>query len=489
MAALTPYRFVARITVEFTTPFAIRSGNGDALADSRFVTDPNGLPAIPGASLAGVLRHAAQALAPDVEALFGHVAVGERPGTAADQGEGSRLTVSWGVIHDARNVPVDGMLDPDDPRLADPVLQSARQGLLRDHVRIGHHGSAVDAAKFDERLVPAGHRFTADLTLRGTEELCPLWDRLLALLAWPGLRLGAGSRRGFGCFRLHSVKAGTFDLRVTDQFAAYALLPVSLAQSAAGLTEIKDDLAAPPDQRIGTIILEELHAERGWLFGGGAAHGEADMAPIRERVVEWSDAGEACLSKEERLTLPASALKGVLAHRLAWNYNRVCGVYADHIDPSAAVDHVGSANAAVRSVFGTVSGDDANDQTGVAGRLLFGDAYVEAELVEGSERWHVSLDRFSQGARAGRLFREWVMPASALAQRYAITLLIPDSDPPPDTEARIKTALRMTLKDLRDGRLAFGAGVNRGHGGFACRGLVLCDRARAWLDWSNDDDA
>jgi len=52
------HRYLARLTIEFETAFIIGGGQDDLLFDDVFVADANGLPTLPGSSLAGVLRHA-----------------------------------------------------------------------------------------------------------------------------------------------------------------------------------------------------------------------------------------------------------------------------------------------------------------------------------------------------------------------------------------------------------------------------------------------
>ncbi|MBF0332793.1 MAG: hypothetical protein HQL40_03975 [Alphaproteobacteria bacterium] len=471
--AIARYRCVARVTIQFETPFCVRSGDGDAFSDSAFVTDANGLPAIPGSSLAGILRNAAERLGIDL-AIFGR-----RPEAAKkDLGEGSRLTVTWAHIHDHLDRPVDGLLAPDDPRLSHPVLRSARQGVVRDHVRIGHRGSAERTGKFDERVVPMGHRFTFDLGLQGGEPEKEVWPRLLNLLAWPGLRIGAGSRRGFGKFRLvrDAVRQRVFDLCESEDFAAYSRLPASLSEPADGLEDVKPVLDGPAE--LAVIRLQGLIADGGWLFGGGGALDNADIAPVREHVIEW--AGEAALSERARLYLPASAIKGAFAHRLAWHHNRLRPqIRAEALPLAEIARHSGAGNQAVRTLLGHVADDD--DDNPRAGRLLFADTYLAFGTEYGDERWHVSLDRFTQGARAGRLFCEHVMAPRGLGADYEIVLLTAGVDQIEAVDADMKRALWMTLRDMKDGRLTFGAAGNRGHGDIRCETIALCESARQWF--------
>src|SRR5574344_1958484 len=52
------YRYLSRIVIEAVTPLAVGSGERDIMTDARVAKDVNGLPYIPGTSLAGILRHA-----------------------------------------------------------------------------------------------------------------------------------------------------------------------------------------------------------------------------------------------------------------------------------------------------------------------------------------------------------------------------------------------------------------------------------------------
>ena len=137
------HRCVMRATIQFTTPFLVGAGREGDMADVVFVADANGLPAIPGSSIAGVLRAAFASAHPEAEVnnLFGYQGRREKgDGGKPPGGEGSRIAVSWGCIHDSKDVPVEGIISED--RLADPVLKSAMNPTIRDHVRITHKGVA-----------------------------------------------------------------------------------------------------------------------------------------------------------------------------------------------------------------------------------------------------------------------------------------------------------------------------------------------------------
>ena len=51
------YRFLARLIIEAKSPINIGSGNKGVKSNSNVLRDLNGLPYIPGTTLAGLLRH------------------------------------------------------------------------------------------------------------------------------------------------------------------------------------------------------------------------------------------------------------------------------------------------------------------------------------------------------------------------------------------------------------------------------------------------
>ncbi len=87
-----PFFYLARLTLETLTPLSIGTGAADGVFDVELVRDANGLPTIPGSSLAGVLRHLYWQTYgesdKEIQRLFGFQSLNE--------GEPSKLHVSWG---------------------------------------------------------------------------------------------------------------------------------------------------------------------------------------------------------------------------------------------------------------------------------------------------------------------------------------------------------------------------------------------------------
>ena len=461
------HKYVLRAVIEFTTPFLIGAGWGDGMADVTFVADAHGWPALPGSSLAGVLRalyqerHGVHA----AEALFGF--------QRRQEGAGSRLAVSWGCLHNANNMPVEGRSCP-----SDAVLANAQSPTVRDHVRLTCRGAAdaENAGKFDEHAVAAGHRFTFELELSGTEEDAVAWGHLMKVLCMPGLRLGGKTRRGFGAFKFVSLASRTFDLR--KDFEDYAKHPVALGTSSAVLKKI-----SLPEETSGAQVELSVRPRGFWMFGGGEDSGtkeEADMAPVRDRRVIWTNKNGAVEGsvQEDVLVIPASGVKGALAHRVAFHYNALAGRFADEKSREELQALCGEENPAVRELFGYCKGrrkvsvggegegEEALREAGQRGRVVLDDLYLEREP-ESQVVHHVGIDRFTGGARDQVLFSERPLwQGDPLTWKISVTGKLAEMDP------KIVKAFHLALRDLVEGRLQVGAGSGRGLGYF--EGTMKC---------------
>ena len=214
-----------RLVLESVTPLSIGTGRGNGVFDNLLVRDPNGLPGIPGTSLAGVLRHRlAKANSAWAEDLFGS---GKKDGEAA-----SRLHVSWGHLHDSKDKPVQGLLvdQAGHERLNDPLLLEAagETPLRRDRVRLDHRGAAAPSGQFDRVALHMGYRFTVELVCWSEAETDDAWDGLTGLLT-SDLRLGGAVRSGFGALKIVRGHFRQFDLENESDFRAFRDLAPDLA--------------------------------------------------------------------------------------------------------------------------------------------------------------------------------------------------------------------------------------------------------------------
>lgn len=191
-----------------------------------------------------------------------------------------------------------------------------------------------------------------------------------------------------------------------------------------------------------------------FLFGSGFGDDEADMTPVSERVVTWSG-GTATFTKVQTL-IPATSLKGALAHRTAYHYNRIRQNYADKAaDEEAFMAMAKAPNEAVTAIFG-VAGDE---KDGRRGCILLEDLHLSGTTDKLLN--HVAIDKFTGGVMDGALFTEKTTAGRGLSLTEHIYVrheALADPD--------IREAFHQALRDIADGLLPLGGGVNRGHGTF-----------------------
>lgn len=438
-----PYVHFARVTLENTTPLSIGTGRGDGLQDTLIVLDANGLPALPGSSVAGVLRHLSEDCFHDEAAATNRLF-----GFAGKTSQASRLEVSWGHIHSRDNIPVDGLLNKDicDDPILKPLLKQPLP--MRDGVRIDHRGVASDEGKFDRSYLPPGYRFSFDVTL-WDEAASADWAKLLGLINSPLFRLGGATRRGFGAFNVVSLRGGEFDLRKDNDLKHYSAITASLAQSAQALKGIPTQAAKQTWHEITIPLTAE---DGGFRFGsGGTSLGNpsskaADALPLSEQRIEWKK-DRAQIVPRRAVVIPASGVKGALAHRIAFHYNRLEGKFENDAT-------VGEDNPAVRELFGYAK--DKKDSR--AGKIWMDDIYLAVPKNVVKTQMHNSIDRFTGGVRGGALFSEEIVHA----QSFELKLCIAGAR----FERNVLEALKLGLHDLTEGRLALGASSAKGHGYF-----------------------
>jgi len=485
-----PFFYLARLTLETLTPLSIGTGAADGVFDVELVRDANGLPAIPGSSLAGVLRHLyLQTYGEsdkEVDSLFRF--------QSGDKGEPSRLHVSWGVIQDSQGIPVEGLWlgEKADHLNTDILLKVARATevpVIRDRVRITHRGAASDQGKFDRSVLPAGYRFSMELSLWSDTANDPGWQNIINLLAHPLFRLGGGGRAGLGKVEVVLAHGGCFDLKNQDDRMAFAGLPTSLAL-VRGMPEIKP-VYKPCSQLVSaTLKLQPLNF---WRIGqGGSPHLKdtsnkpADLLPKTEQRVVWQDGkGKPAVAE---LLVPATSVKGALAHRVAFHANRLDGEgkWANENGEIAKYDKSEECKA-VRCLFGFARNDRNNtendeqdpDKKGQAGQLYLDDAFVAFDPGEKTKdlqmMMHNAVDRFTGGVREHFLFSE------ELVCNKPITLaLVIDTH---QVEPIARKALRLALDDLCQSRLSLGGGAGKGHGFF--KGEIQWSDQGHWINGTN----
>lgn len=428
------YRHAARVVVEAITPLKLGSGEKSILTDSLIATDANGLPYIPGTSIAGVVRHTLDV--DDSDKFFGY--------QHGEDGHGSEIMFS-----EARMIGTDGkVVDGLDPciDLNDPFYNIYKVLPIRQHVRIGHKGTHEEGGKFDEQVVPKGTRFcfVIEAMSDGSKDASARFASVLDSITSKSLRLGGGTRKGFGEMMVVSVETRNYDLGKSDDMEAYLSKSSSLNYVIGKPLDIE---SVSPDGWIRYKL--NLKPEDFIMFGSGLGDDEVDMTPVKETSVKW-DNGLPVVTYGNIL-IPASSLKGALAHRTAFHYNKNVGNFA--YSPEL-VEEFSAANKAVQSLFGT-AGDDIK-----RGNVLFSDIIESASGSEDKILNHVVIDRFTGGAIDGFLFSE---KATYAKGKCFETIILVDASVAED----YVNAFEKAIMDLCRGVLPLGGGVNRGHGFFS----------------------
>jgi len=461
------HRYLAHIIIEAETPLAIGSGERNVMTDRLVTTDINGFPYIPGTSLTGVLRQSLGELAKNaVNELFGY--------QNGDLGQGSRL-----ILSSAQMVGKDGkVIDGFGNDLSDEFYKNFQNLPIRQHVKITHQGAAEKHGKFDEQMVYKGTRFCFELELIGDEHDNTIWSRILTEFNNPAFRIGGGTRKGFGEITVIEIKSECIDL--TKDLQKYLTKSSDLNGTFWNSIQPIEKMEKYKNADWTTYKLK-LTPEDFFLFGSGfsSENGDADMTFVTEKAIIWPE-GKPKFS-EEKILIPATSVKGALAHRVAFHYNKELKVYSNKLDEPGICTYlikngyripddceefdsnklndkmkmVIDGNPAVRALFGY----SANEKDGQIGNAIFSDIFLSSEPKKKLLN-HVAIDRFTGGTMDGALFSEEVV-----GSKESFTLNILVNNKAFETE-KCQKAFEAALNDLCNGMLPLGGGTMRGNGCF-----------------------
>ena len=443
------YRFLARIIIEAKSPLNIGSGNKGIKTDSLVLRDINGLPFIPGTTIAGLLRHS---LGKDEAYLMG------------SQDMGSPLIITEAKMLNCDGLVLDGILTQE--QLSSHFLADFRQLPIRQHAKIGHRGSTIKGGKFDEEIVFKGTRFCFEMEMLSEESDDTALKKLLNTLNSDTFRIGSGSRSGFGEIEVVDSQClyKKIDLTDEEQKAWYLKKSSSLSEPWHDAEVLK--LQKPPMSPTSEWIPYEIELKPTdlLLFGSGLGNEKADMTFVRETFVKWSGERAEIVDSERVLLIPASSVKGALSHRVAFHYNRLTQKYVDTLSEGESIEnYVGKNNVAVKALFGSEGdkGPDGKLQNKQRGNVLMSDIIEEAQLSPKVLN-HVSIDRFTGGAIDGALFNEEALYAKG--HQFILKLWV--NQAAFNGNENVREAFHCALKDLCSGMLPLGGGVNRGNGCF-----------------------
>lgn len=455
------HRLLARFVIEAETPLAVSSGEKDITTDSLVATDVNGLPYIPGTAIAGVIRHAIEK--ETANNFFGfHETIHEKKdrakkeNTSTDQLDnidcGSEIIFTDAKMLGAAEEVIDGLQSID---FEDVFYSNFRNLPIRQHVSINKQGVAEKHGKFDEQVVFAGTRFCFELEMLSQEEKNKDFEKVLTKFQNETFRIGGGTRSGFGKIKVVELYTRTLDLREPEELELYLEKSSKLSDEWTGWEAAKTKRI---DDENWTEYRLTLNPEDFFLFGSGFGDEEADITPVKAQKVYWAN-GEGKL-KDEHILIPATSLKGALAHRVAFHYNKLTNVFATkelNLD-----NHVGENNEAVKTLFGS-KGESVNNKTEnqLRGNVIFSDIIEKREITDKILN-HVSIDRFTGGAIEGALFTEKTTFGKGLT--FETKILVHEAAF--NGNENIKKAFKLALNDIVTGMLPLGGGVNRGNGVF-----------------------
>lgn len=428
------YRLLARITVEATTPLAVGSGEKGIVADSFVATDVNGLPYIPATSIAGVLRHA---IGEEIANTF----FGNSGKENKNEMTGSEIIFTEAKLVDKEGRPVDGLAEIDKN---DEFLNAYLNLPIRQHNSINKCGSVKDTGLFNEQIVYKGSRFCFEMEMLSEKAQNDKFERVLDKIGSSSFRIGSGVTCGFGEMRVVSCKTRSLDMHNQDDMNFYANKSADLSVDWTG---DETNVVSGSEEDV-TVYTLRLRPADFFLFGSGFGDDEADMTPVKERIVEWKN-GKGQLS-EQRVLIPATSVKGAIAHRTAYHYNKMNGYFVD--DEKAKT---GDENTAVRELFGYAGDKDKS----MRGNVSISDVHI-SEGMSDKVVPHVAIDRFTGGTLDGALFSE----KAVYGNRREITLTVRVAKK--NYQEKVTDALELSIADICKGLLPLGGGVNRGNGAF-----------------------
>jgi CRISPR/Cas system CSM-associated protein Csm3 (group 7 of RAMP superfamily) len=319
-------RYIAHFRIEAATPLAIGSGEKGLTVDRLIARDVNNLPNIPGTSLTGVLRHLLEDNANESGKRVYNQIFGFQNNDKKSDGKGSDLIVSSAYLIDENGKAIEGLSDTENS----DFLKHFNKLPERDHVRITDKGTADTAqhGKFDEQLVFKGTRFAFSLELEANadEQDAAFWKSIIDAFHCPTFRIGAGTRKGFGAFNLLSCKTKIFDLEKSDELNEYLNLSSSLNADISEWNDYKTETENSDWKHYKLKLIPESF----YLFGAGFGNKQADAIPKTESYFVWDNEGrnpklvDYFPEKQHfgKILIPATSIKGALAHRTAFHFNK-----------------------------------------------------------------------------------------------------------------------------------------------------------------------
>lgn len=408
-------RYIAHVTLEADTPLKVGSSASDFMKDSPIQKDWNGLPMILGSSLAGVLRKDFDG---DRDEVFGNE-------------NGSKVIFSNLLLLDEKEEVNEGLLLEKSAFLK--LFENLPQ---REHTAITDKGVAKEHSKFDEEVVYKGTRFKFSMEMLEDKNA---FDTIIEMLQSPSFRVGGGSTKGFGKFKVLDIVEMVIDTRE------------KLANHSSSLNSVGNGDFSPEQSKSKTHIIYKLNIKPDdfFMFGSGFGDDDADQTPVVEKVIDYANKGLSA----NHILIPATSIKGAIAHRTAYHYNLQNELFIGNDE----------ARLVISELFGEAK-NSKKEIDGSKGKVLFSDLF---KLDRGETKVfdHVAIDRFTGGGIDGVLFQE---KTTAQSDEWEVEMLLEKG-----VSDEFVKAFESALADVCRGMLALGGATTKGHGVFS--GEILKD--------------
>ncbi len=468
-------------TLVADTPLHVGGLEGNPATDMPLSMDGLGRLYIPGSSLAGPLRHwlLQNFNRKDIEVFWGRI-----PGKSSRDGGHA----SFVIIEDA-------------------IIDAHDGTEIRDGVGIDRgYGTAADGIKFDHEILPKGTEFKLEIKFEvppnGT---CGAELRAaLEALARGEICFGAAKTRGLGRVKLKegaAWSAEAFDLHTKDGVLALLDRPASGSKTSyrkGGLEILAKDAARATEKP--RLRVEIIWSPVGPVMVKASAEGtEVDIMPL------VTGSGNGMVAP----VISGSATKGAIRCQAERILSTVCrrGVDVHDTTRDRFINQL-KRSPLIEALFGAIKrrDDDEGDPPTRLGRgaLAIDDCLAKsristatwAQLADSGKpdvglrrdiAMHVAIDRWTGGAAPKMLYsaaEPWGLVWNPIFIDVDVArLLCACNGSERDAQAAIALLL-LTLKDLAEGLVPLGYGINRGYGDIAV-GRMACSVAGAkdvpWL--------
>ena len=478
-----PYQpsLLVRGDIRLLSAFHVGSGQASILSDMAVQRDRQGRPYLPGSSLAGLLRSAAEDLS---EYVLGQPGCDTR-----DHEEGCPTCSLFGFAPQREGGDGRGgaasRLSVEDAFLTTDFLAHQE---VREHVGINRQrGAAEPKLQFSQEVAPGGAQFAFEISIEAPDSddlrlitaVLDLWQRY-------GFQFGGRSTTGLGWAKLENLKCYRVDLSDEETLQAYLFAREEFTPPAKALV---------PRQE----LLSSFGAAEGGESGEGAGRAEyllpqhlyVDIAlEFLEPVLvvgnlpkisgQLSDAEfiqTRLAGGQETYFIPGSSLKGVLRSRVEKILRTLNEAQACDVTQAKAKEGwniklacFGDPNQQRQAQENNYGAKEIYEESCLACRI-FGNSMMrgrmsvgEALPVEGAEMKaklfdHVAIDRFGGGAAEAKKFNTRpLMPGKPKETLFRFQLHLERPEP------WMWGLLALALKDLCDGDLHIGHATHRGFG-------------------------